>query len=190
MSKKTPRDREALDHIQDRLWDKEKLAEATQIHCPEGMQTVPNTYVHEIEPGESMSDFEARLAQQKAGLVIPDEIGKPSFESDLYAHIREWWMRQANEDANLVIRKHGEYGDDSLATGGFALARLMSQSVTRARAQEIAIWHDLNVKLSRLENALKKGEEVGDDTWQDIACYAMMGRKAQQDGGWPYNKEE
>lgn len=179
MTKKTSRDREALDHIQERLWDKEKLVEAQRFTCPEGMQVV------DVEPVDEPSE----MVDTGFGLFLPDQIGKPSEEADLHAEIREWWMAQANEDVNLVLRKHEEYGDDTLATGGFALARLMGRKVTRGRAQEIAIWHDLGVKLGRLENALKKGEDVGDDTWQDIACYAMMGRRAQLHGGWPVNPD-
>lgn len=179
-----PRDQAWNDHIQERLWDKEKLVEAQRFTCPEGMQVVDVEHVD-----AKLVDEPSEMVDTGFGLFLPDQIGKPSEEADLHAKIREWWMAQANEDVNLVLRKHDEYGDDTLATGGFALARLMGRKVTRGRAQEIAIWHDLGVKLGRLENALKKGEDVGDDTWQDIACYAMMGRRAQLHGGWPVNPD-
>lgn len=158
------------------------------------------SWTHEIRPGETPEEYQARtqmftcpegmqLVDTGLGMVDASQVGEPSEDSDLHATIKEWWLEQSQLDVQLVLRKHDEYGDDSLATGGFALARLMGRKVTRGRAQEIAIWHDLGVKLARLENALRKGEDVGDDTWQDIACYAMMGRKAQLHGGWPFDPD-
>ena len=130
------------------------------FHCPEGMQIVD---------------------------VEPVEMPSPTFESDLYAHIREWWMMTANEDANLIVRKYEGYGDHSLTGLGRELAELTGREATRGQMQQLAIYYFLLGKMARLKNALLKGEQASDDTWQDITCYAMMGRKIQQHDGWPYD---
>lgn len=98
----------------------------------------------------------------------------------------EWWMSTAREDAQKVVPKATEYGSESLVALGRTVEGLMgSEGHGEASASEVAIFVYLTGKMARWAAAIKRGDEVSDDTLLDITTYSMMARRIRDVGAWP-----
>lgn len=95
--------------------------------------------------------------------------------------ISAWWDETAREDLDSVLQKLKQYG--SLSFHGEAYERLVPQSVVDG--EEIAIAMYVAGKVTRIIEGIANREKPTDDTWDDIARYAMMARWVRQNGSWP-----
>lgn len=100
--------------------------------------------------------------------------------------LRLWWVAKGHEDAALITEKYKEYGNTALLEVGQQLADVMGrEDITKAEAQELGIWFFMMGKMARLKSAILRGDQASEDTWQDLTCYSMMGRRIRSEGGWP-----
>ena len=107
------------------------------------------------------------------------------------SELRNWWIRQADEDARRTAPKTDEYGgtgDGSadLRVMGYALAELCGMHDAPEPVKlEMACWFYALGKVSRLISDYKQGQPGKADTWFDLSVYATMARRIQETGRWP-----
>lgn len=142
--------------------------------------------IEEAHRGETkdLGDFAAQYLEDGETRDFVCEAFEPV--EDAIHDIQVWWESQANKDAVLVSEKFKEYGTTALSDLGYQMAELMGwDRPSRQEAQELAVYYFMLGKMARWKNALLRGEGVSNDTLTDLACYAMIARKARHSGGWP-----
>jgi hypothetical protein len=102
-------------------------------------------------------------------------------KSVLGDELREWWLKTAATDLEAVAPKAIEYSSSDLLVIGAGIAPWL----TPAQQAEAAVGFYALGKASRITGALSEGREPNIDSWDDLAIYAMMGRRIRHAGGWP-----
>lgn len=108
-----------------------------------------------------------RVRNWLQGLMDPVLLeSQPATEEEL----RAWLHLAIDHIAEMVLEKRQDYGSDNInMTGRYGVAvRLLD-------------------KVSRLLNLIRSGEanfEPEDDTWRDIAGYALIGLRMKEKGEW------
>lgn len=98
--------------------------------------------------------------------------------------IEVFWEQASRVDLKSVIGKLASYG--SLAGHADAMLVLMGREHgSRSLGTEAVIASYIGGKLNRIMSALSRGEPGSDDSWDDLARYAMMARYAKKYGCWP-----
>jgi adenylosuccinate synthase len=99
--------------------------------------------------------------------------------------LRNWWMRQAAEEADSLIPKSVEYGAHDLEEMGRAVSWISKRGMTKAEQAEFGIyWYALG-KMARWGSAIEQGRQVSDDTLLDLGIYARMAQRVREAGEWP-----
>ncbi len=97
------------------------------------------------------------------------------------ADITKWWREVTDDDLCRYLAKRTEYGSFDLSILGDVLQRTMDDEALKIDAnEEIGITFYMLGKLARVLSAYKEGRVPSDDTWDDLAIYAMMGRMARK----------
>lgn len=103
--------------------------------------------------------------------------------------LETWWREWSAQDAPEVTRKAREYGSNSLQEQGRLLAELRGwddgdiKSV--AELLELGCFDYAHGKMQRVKDAILRGELPSEDTWRDIAVYALMVLRIRECGTWP-----
>ena len=92
----------------------------------------------------------------------------------------EWYADVATNDAEMIWAKAKKYGGLTIVQD--ALATMFGR-VGVNDEQVLALL--VALKLSRIVEALGAGEKPDEDSWRDLACYAMMARRVRRTGSWP-----
>ena len=95
-----------------------------------------------------------------------------------------WWLATAAGDVESVVEKLKVYG--GLNFHAHSMLVLMGRPYSSVReGTEIAIASYIAGKLNRLLEGLSRGELPPEDSWADLARYAMMARYVRKHGEWP-----
>lgn len=98
--------------------------------------------------------------------------------------ISEFWMTTAAKDADDVLAKYRQYG--SLNAHATYMLMLVGRPYASMReGTEIVLASYIAGKLTRLFEGLSRGELPNEDSWADLARYAMMARYVRKHGEWP-----
>lgn len=106
----------------------------------------------------------------------------PHYFEDL---LSEWWIGKAEDEVRRTVPKAVEYGATDLSDIGHDLAKCMGREVTDAEAAELGVFFYVRGKMSRWVDAVKRGDQVSDDTLFDIGVYIRMAQRIRDAGGWP-----
>lgn len=112
---------------------------------------------------------------------MSEEATKEEQVEDLHT----WWMDKAGDEANRVIVKAVEYGNNSMVEVGHQLAKMQGRKVDDAEAAEMACYFYIVGKIGRWSDSLARGERVSDDTLYDVGVYVRMAQRIRDAGGWP-----
>lgn len=132
---------------------------------------------------QSTSDLERTIAELGpkttthggAGGVAPDVV--PKFD--------EWVARWVAEHIPTAMEKAQTYGSNSLAKKGTRFAAAGGRgSVSKATALELGVAQYVAEKADRIEDAILRGQLPGNDTWVDVAIYALMAQYIRSQGTW------
>ncbi|AOE44402.1 hypothetical protein SEA_GHOBES_51 [Gordonia phage Ghobes] len=100
-----------------------------------------------------------------------------------------WWVQHALQEAIPTVAKAKEYGTVELVEAGRLLASQLvgyqGQTVTDQEALELQVYQYVVGKLGRWTAAVRRGEQVSDDTLFDLGVYATLVQKARETGEWP-----
>lgn len=118
------------------------------------------------------------MATDQAG---PDYPAAPVRNQDT---IIDWWTAVAYGDAMAVAEKLRAYG--SLNFHAQCLLALVGRPHGSMReGTEMVLASYIAGKLNRLFEGLSHGELPNEDSWADLARYAMMARYVRKFGEWP-----
>jgi len=97
----------------------------------------------------------------------------------------EWVARWVADHIPTAMEKAATYGSNSLAKKGqrFAAARGDGGVATKT-ALELGVAQYVAEKADRIEDAILRGQLPGNDTWVDVAIYALMAQYIRQTGSW------
>lgn len=97
---------------------------------------------------------------------------------------QEWAEKWVTSISPGVERKAAEYGSGSLARKGWRYAQAQGRAVGNADALELGAAQYLLEKLDRVEDSMLRQQRPSDDTWLDIAVYALMAMYVREHGHW------
>lgn len=98
--------------------------------------------------------------------------------------VRDWWTDASRDDIEAVLGKLSTYG--SLNFHAACMLLLVGRPYASTReGTEMAIASYIAGKLGRLMEGLSHGELPSEDSWADLARYAMMARYVRKHGEWP-----
>lgn len=105
----------------------------------------------------------------------------------------DWWVGVAADDIARTEAKIHDYGGRGAAIDllsiGRDLAMTMGRAVSDEEAIELGIYFYTRGKLARWTAAVMEGRRPSPDTLLDLTFYAMMARRNQAVGGWPYRSQ-
>lgn len=91
----------------------------------------------------------------------------------------DWYEATARLDARMVWDKAKEYGD-------IYVTRAIVSSLFNSPCSPEHVFAILaGLKINRIVEALGHGVKPSEDSWRDLACYAMIARRVRQAGAWP-----
>lgn len=97
--------------------------------------------------------------------------------------VKDWWMKQAEEHADMVTPKMAEYGSRDLVEIGREFAALAGrEGLDDTVAYEVGVLFYLRGKVARWSAAVGRGEQVSQDTLDDIVAYSMMVLHNREEG--------
>lgn len=102
-----------------------------------------------------------------------------------------WWMDTTLQDFEDTVPKIDEYsgtrgGSADLRVMGDSHAELLGwENVPPAVAMQLACWHYLVGKTSRMISDFQQRRMAKSDTLKDAAIYALMMRRLGETGNWP-----
>lgn len=99
--------------------------------------------------------------------------------------LTQWWMDQAQDEANKTVSKAVQYGSNSMIDVGHQMARQAGRTVSHEEAAELACYFYIVGKMGRWADAIIAGERVSDDTLFDVGVYVRMAQRIRTNGGWP-----
>lgn len=95
-----------------------------------------------------------------------------------------WWRETSEGDLGAITAKLNAYG--SLNFHAVCMLALVGRPHGSMReGTEIAIASYIAGKLNRLFEGLSRGILPDEDSWADLARYAMMARYVRKHGEWP-----
>ena len=95
-----------------------------------------------------------------------------------------WVEKWASEQIPMAEAKAVQYGSNSLAKKGWRFAQAQGRGVSQAEALELGATQYVLEKMDRVEDAILRRQLPGDDTWIDIAVYALMIGYIRSNGQW------
>lgn len=103
--------------------------------------------------------------------------------------LETWWREWSAKDAPEVTRKAREYGSNSLQEQGRLLAELRGWDDGDIKSVgellELGCFDYAHGKMQRIKDAILRGELPSEDTWRDLAVYALMVLRIRDCGTWP-----
>lgn len=97
--------------------------------------------------------------------------------------VKDWWMKQAEEHADMVTPKMAEYGSRDLVEIGREFSALAGEeNLSDEAAYEVGVLFYVRGKVARWSAAVGRGDQVSKDTLDDIVCYTMMVLHNRQEG--------
>lgn len=97
--------------------------------------------------------------------------------------VRDWWMNTAERHADMVTPKMAEYGSRDLVEIGREFAALAGrEGLDDTVAYEVGVLFYSRGKLARWSAAVGRGEQVSQDTLDDIIAYSMMVLHNREEG--------
>ena len=97
--------------------------------------------------------------------------------------VKNWWMKQAEEHADMVTPKMAEYGSRDLVEIGREFSALAGkEGLSDEAAYEVGVFFYLRGKVARWSAAVGRGDQVSKDTLDDIVAYSMMVLHNRQEG--------
>lgn len=100
--------------------------------------------------------------------------------------VREWWMKTAESDFDLIAPRVAEYAAYDLdILGRITLEMLDLPADDLALRTEVACLWFAQAKIARALSAYKEGRTPSLDSLLDANAYLMMARRAREAGSWP-----
>ena len=97
----------------------------------------------------------------------------------------EWVAKWVADHIPTAMEKATTYGSNSLAKKGARFAAAGGRSpVPQSTALELGVAQYVAEKADRVEDAILRGQLPGNDTWVDIAIYALMAQYIRETGSW------
>ena len=97
--------------------------------------------------------------------------------------VKNWWMGQAEEHADMVTPKMAEYGSRDLVEIGREFSALAGEeNLSDEAAYEVGVMFYVRGKVARWSAAVGRGDQVSKDTLDDIVAYSMMVLHNRQEG--------
>lgn len=97
--------------------------------------------------------------------------------------VKDWWMGQAEEHADMVTPKMAEYGSRDLVEIGREFSALAGEeNLSDEAAYEVGVLFYVRGKVARWSAAVGRGDQVSKDTLDDIVAYSMMVLHNRQEG--------
>jgi len=119
----------------------------------------------------SLAQLGPRTTTHGTGNVAPPSFG-------------EWVGKWAAEHIPQAEAKAVQYGSNSLAKKGHRFAAAVGQRVNQGQALELGVAQYTAEKADRIEDAILRGQLPTEDTWVDVAIYALMAQYIRQYGRW------
>lgn len=153
------------------------------------MSENPTQIMAAMDTDESVSDIPDALRQQHvsgthravpmpASPFLTDAMAAPGFY--------EWAEKWLAENIPMIETKAREYGSNSLQRKGERYMRAQGRKASDGPSQalELACFQYIAEKLDRVEDAALRGLPASDDTWTDLAVYALMALYIRKTGRW------
>jgi len=96
----------------------------------------------------------------------------------------EWVSRWMADHIPAAMEKAQVYGSNSLAKKGHRFAAAGGRQVEHGQALELGVAQYITEKADRVEDAILCGRLPSNDTWVDLAVYALMAQYIRQHGSW------
>jgi hypothetical protein len=141
---------------------------------PTGDHTQVFGEVVETSLQESLAKLGPRTTTHSVAPPEPDET--PSFDV--------WVDRWIADHVPVAMDKARQYGSNSLAKKGYRFATAGGRGVTVAHALELGVAQYIAEKADRIEDSILRGMLPSEDTWVDVAIYALMAQYIRQHGRW------
>lgn len=143
-------------------------------------QTGPEFAHFGIEQDGTAKQFKDMTTDEK--LVAYYGQGAPDFGTKSEP-VRDWWMNTAERHADMVTPKMAEYGSRDLVEIGREFAALAGrEGLDDTVAYEVGVFFYLRGKVARWSAAVGRGEQVSQDTLDDIVAYSMMVLHNREEG--------
>ena len=100
--------------------------------------------------------------------------------ADLHRWLNEFWDTQMPE----TLRKAHAYGSADLALIGASMLMVLPEESRHLNGERLGISFYLQGKIARVFGAIEHGSTPTEDTFYDIAIYAIMALRCLQEGSW------
>lgn len=165
---------------------------------PEAIEQLLST----VEPTPRKNGKRTKAKGHTATTTIRDEVDRHRWQDlideaaptpvDGEQELTDWWLTRAAAEIERTVPKAVEYGADDLIDIGRELCETMDfdpDLLGPARLAELGVYFYLIGKISRWKSAIRRGDQVSDDTLFDIGVYIRMAQRIRFAGGWPGLKE-
>lgn len=133
---------------------------------------------HEV----TFQNVDAGLITQVAGVKITPATPTPWTED---TEIGKWLNAYIDREVGVMLQKAAEYGSVELIEAGRTLSSIMQiDDIPDSWAAENQIYQYVLGKLGRWTAAMRRGEQVSQDTVHDIFVYSLMVLKLRETGEW------
>jgi len=143
------------------------------------------------QDGEDPKDPRELFRPHTSGVHAAPAVPMPSvpfLDPSAQPGFHEWAEKWLTENIPMVEAKAREYGSNSLQRKGErylrALGLVKHTPDNPAAALELACFQYIAEKLDRVEDAALRGLPASDDTWTDLAVYALMALYIRKHGRW------
>lgn len=132
---------------------------------------------------------EEKLGHEPSSVPLDEENLMPL---DPEQTLRQWWFERAADEIERTVPKAIEYGSDDLIEIGRQMAEAMDFAVMPSNAglAELGVYFYMVGKMARWTSAIRRGDQVSDDTLFDIGVYVRMAQRIRHTGGWPGTEQK
>lgn len=150
------------------------------IQDASGAQLPIGTVVGTIESGlKSVKTLMEEITGVKLGNVPSPAPWQEDTETG------QWLYAYIDREVGVMLQKAAEYGSVELIEAGRTLSSIMSiDDIPDSWAAENQIYMYVTGKLGRWTAAMRRGEQVSQDTIHDIFVYCLMVLKLRETGEW------
>lgn len=134
----------------------------------------------QVWDGDAIAAEAARQLGPRTTTHATDGAGGVTPTGPFYDWVAKWVADHVPE----AEQKARQYGSNSLAKKGYRFAAAQRQDVSTPQALELGAAQYVMEKLDRVEDAVMRGQLPSDDTWVDVAVYALMIGYIRQNGCW------